>query len=349
MHYFEGLLVCSLEISVRNKIGVVVVAALFGLSACSSSDLVDFSSDTRELFVEPSKAALVLERAPVCCGQLSEISYFPVSFDFDAEEEVGPRNQAFQFSTGKSFLLAYKVPALNTDIPIKIESIIGETLFAPTVALLDEQFNVNRIVAASSFKYEELKGFSGNMLSATFRVNTEQREGRQRDAYLIIYTTDQSLSESTQIVHPERSRAKAQAKADPNLPDPMIPHSSLGLVNVKFNTDLSKGLFADEAWFGGANNNDPSLATVEEAPGAEIAAGGTAVVAASSAQAVATAPDNRKLKKAMLPETEAFYNKLIEDMIRQDEVEKALKLVEEAEYAGSRSARNTFIEAVKNK
>ncbi|WP_221076681.1 MalM family protein [Agarivorans aestuarii] len=332
-----------------KKMGVVLVASLLGISACSSGDIVDFSSDTRDLFVEPVQAIAILDKAPVCCSELSQLSYNSVSYDYIAEETVSSQNQAFEFTSGKSYVLAYKVAALNTDIPVKIETIIGETVFAPTVALLNENFEVNRVVPASAFKYQELKGFSVNKLAATFRINSEQRQGRERDAYMLVYTTEQSLEQSTQIVHPERSRAKAQAKADPNLPDPFIPHSPLGLVNVTFNPDLSKGFFADEAWFGGANNNDPSLATVEEAPGAEIAAGGTAVVAASSAQAVAAGPDNRKLKKAMLPETEAFYNKLIEDMIRQDEVEKALKLVEEAEYAGSRSARNTFIEAVKNK
>lgn len=331
-----------------KKIGVVLVASLFGITACSSGDLLDMSSDTRDLFIEPAQASAILERAPVCCSELSQLSYKSVSFDYIAEETVSSQNQAFEFTSGKSYVLAYKVAALNTDIPVKIESIIGETLFAPTVALLNENFEVNRVVPATAFKYQELKGFSGNKLTATFRINSEQRQGRERDAYMLVYTTEQSLEQSTQIVHPERSRAKAQAKADPNLPDPFIPHSSLGLVNVTFNPDLSKGLFADEAWFGGANSNNSSLAAVEEVSGAEIAAGGTAVVAASSAQA-ATVSDNRKLKKAMLPETEAFYNKLIEDMVNSDEVEKALKLVEEAEYAGSRSARNTFIEAVKNK
>ncbi len=324
----------------RNKIAVVFVASLLALGGCSSGDMLDFSHDTLDLFVEPSQAAASLQSAPLCCEQLAQLSYKSISYNYDAEEELGAQRQAFLFKSGKSFVLAYKLPILNTDIPLKVESVIGETVFAPTVALLSDTFEVNRVVPASSFKYQEMKGFSGNKLTAAFRVNTEQREGRVRDAYMLIYTTDESRSQSTQIVHPERSRAKAQAKADPGIPDPLIPHSAFGLVNVTLNPDLSKGFFSDEAWFG-SSNADPNLAIVEEVQPSQ---------AAQPASPNLVAPvGNRSLKKPMLNETESFYNKLIEEMVKQGEVEKALKLVEEAEYAGSRSARSTFIEAVKNK
>ncbi|WP_427976832.1 MalM family protein [Agarivorans sp.] len=324
----------------RNKIAVVFVASLLGLGGCSSGDMLGLSSDTRDLFVEPSEAAASLQSAPICCEQLAQLSYKPISYNYDAEEELDARYQAFSFKSGKSFVLAYKLPALNTDIPVRIESVIGETVFAPTVALLSDTFEINRVVPASSFQYHELKGFSGNKLSAAFRVNTEQREGRVRDAYMLIYTTDEARSQSTQIVHPERSRAKAQAKADPGIPDPLIPHSAFGLVNVTLNPDLSKGFFSDEAWFG-SSNADPSLAIVEEVQPSQAAQTATPTLVAPAA--------NRSLKKPMLEETESFYNKLISEMVKQGEVEKALKLVEEAEYAGSRSARDAFIEAVKNK
>ncbi|MGY5452920.1 MalM family protein [Agarivorans sp. MS3-6] len=333
----------------RKKIGVVLGATLLGLTACSSGDLLDMSSDTRHLFGNAKQAIVSLEGAPVCCEQLSQLSYQAVTFDYVAEEGIDTNRQAFAFNSGKSFVLAYKLPILNTNVPVKIESIIGETLFAPSVALLDENFQVTRVIPANAFKYKELKGFSGNMLSGTFRVSTEQRSDRVREAYMVVYTTDQSLFESTQIVHPERSRAKAQAKADPGLPDPFIPHSPLGLVNVTFNPDLSKGIFADEAWFGGKNSElQPASVEPVAVQGSNTVQGSNAVGAAVVASSVEPAKKSNNLKKAMLPETEAFYNKLIEDMIKQGEIDKALKLVEEAEYAGSRSARNVFIDAIKN-
>ena len=50
---------------------------------------------------------------------------------------------------------------------------------------------------------------------------------------------------------------------------------------------------------------------------------------------------------SMLSETEELYNQLITQSVAENDIDKALRLVEEAERAGSRSARNTFIERVK--
>jgi len=49
----------------------------------------------------------------------------------------------------------------------------------------------------------------------------------------------------------------------------------------------------------------------------------------------------------MLPETEQFYNNTIRQAVDRDEIDKALRLVEEAERSGSASARNSFIRALK--
>jgi maltose operon protein len=49
----------------------------------------------------------------------------------------------------------------------------------------------------------------------------------------------------------------------------------------------------------------------------------------------------------MLKETEDLYNHLITQAVANKDIDKALKLVEEAERAGSGTARAVFIEQVK--
>jgi maltose operon protein len=51
----------------------------------------------------------------------------------------------------------------------------------------------------------------------------------------------------------------------------------------------------------------------------------------------------------MLNETQAMYDKLIRDAVRSGEMDRAWRLVQEAERAGSSSARKTFTQAVERK
>jgi maltose operon protein len=50
---------------------------------------------------------------------------------------------------------------------------------------------------------------------------------------------------------------------------------------------------------------------------------------------------------AMLSETEAFYQSQIEKAVKAGDIDKAMKLVNEAERAGSTKAKSVFIDAVK--
>ncbi len=49
----------------------------------------------------------------------------------------------------------------------------------------------------------------------------------------------------------------------------------------------------------------------------------------------------------MLSETEAFYQSQIEKAVKAGDIDKAMKLVNEAERAGSTKAKSVFIDAVK--
>ncbi|WP_411991037.1 MalM family protein [Agarivorans sp. DSG3-1] len=333
-----------------TKLGVVVLASMVGLAACSSGtddSLLSVSADTRYLYADTLVTERTLDAAPVCCNSFEQIDFKSINYDYQSEEAIDNSRQAFQFNSGKSFIVAYELPRLGEDIPVTLEAEIGETVFAPTVVLLNENFQVLRVLPSDFFKYVEAKHFKPNVLAGSFKVRLASGLPEERERYMVVYTTDQSLSEQTQIVHPARTYAKAQAKADPGLPDPLIPHSVMGMLSVAFNSSAST-VFSDNAWFGG-KKEEPLPAPSNDASVAAVSATSTAAVTSSSNSANAVAVDSRSLKKAMLPETESFYNNLIEDMVSRDEVEKALKLVEEAEYAGSRSARNAFIEAVKNK
>ena len=68
---------------------------------------------------------------------------------------------------------------------------------------------------------------------------------------------------------------------------------------------------------------------------------------ANKAAAAAAAPAAKS--EPMLSDTETYFNNGIKQAVKQGDIDKALKLMNEAERLGSKSARSTFISSVKGK
>ncbi len=70
---------------------------------------------------------------------------------------------------------------------------------------------------------------------------------------------------------------------------------------------------------------------------------GPVTVGNTAAPVAAPAPVAPKKSEPMLNDTESYFNKAIKDAVAKGDVDKALKLLDEAERLGSTSARSTFI------
>lgn len=75
------------------------------------------------------------------------------------------------------------------------------------------------------------------------------------------------------------------------------------------------------------------------------------VVVGSTAPATvaAPAPTPEKPAEPMLNDTESYFNNGIKQAVKAGDIDKALKLMNEAEKLGSTTARKTFISSVKGK
>jgi maltose operon protein len=71
--------------------------------------------------------------------------------------------------------------------------------------------------------------------------------------------------------------------------------------------------------------------------------------APAAAAASAPAPAPTKPSEPVLNDTEAYFNNAIKQAVKRGDVDKALKLLDEAERLGSTTARSTFISSVKGK
>ncbi len=117
--------------------------------------------------------------------------------------------------------------------------------------------------------------------------------------------------------HPERIRAEELGMARPMVTDPVIQHSNFGSLELALKPLSLRAYRVDE---------------VKAKP----------VVAEKAPQEVAA----KTTTESMMAESEVFYNQKITQAVESGDIALALKWLEEAKRAGSKSAEATFINLV---
>ncbi|MCK5819880.1 MAG: hypothetical protein KAH18_11705, partial [Psychromonas sp.] len=208
----------------------------------------------------------------------------------------------FDFESGKSFFQAYKLDFPSSELELEISAIISNTVINPQIMLLDGNFKVTRIISANAFKYNEAHLLNGDQLSTTIKINRPKSDRIENETYLVFYTTDDAVLGATTIVHPAKQFAKANSTVPPAIDDPIIPHSSVGVIKLAFDV-----IDVEEV---GEESYKPEYVTDVKT-------------------------------------SESEFNEQIIKAVKANDIDKALTIVEKAEKTGSKTARPTFIEALK--
>ncbi|CNU82268.1 maltose operon protein MalM, partial [Salmonella enterica subsp. enterica serovar Typhi] len=151
----------------------------------------------------------------------------------------------------------------------------------------------------------------------------------QQKLYVLVFTTEKDLQQTTTLLDPAKAYAKGVGNSIPDIPDPVARHTTDGVVKLKVKTNSSSSVLVGPLF--GSSGTGP------------VTVGNTA------APVAAPAPVAPKKSEPMLNDTESYFNKAIKDAVAKGDVDKALKLLDEAERLGSTSARSTFISSVKGK
>jgi maltose operon protein len=167
---------------------------------------------------------------------------------------------------------------------------------------------------------------SGDRLEGTLKLTPALG---QKQIYLLVYTTQQDLATTTQLIAPAKAYAIGVGNAVPDIPDPIAQHSATGELNLKVRAEQSTSNVMI-----GLPLTTPS--TPAPAP----------VVVGSNAPAT---PAVAAPAEPLLNDTEAYFNQGIQQAIKAGDIDKALKLMNEAEKLGSKTARETFIGGVRGK
>ena len=328
------------------------------MAACSTVEgLVAPTSEHKAALNGRDAAIDSLSRANSCCRDYSTLPYATANAGDDKWLPIDENSPIFNFAEGKSYFAAFKLPQNSGDLRITVAAEIGKTLFFPSVVLMDSQFKVTRVIDRSVFSYKEAQLLAGNRIEGIFTVDRTYVGNPNNETYMVIYTPENRLSETTTVMSEGKLMARATAVVDPGLKDPVIPHSPWGLLKLQIEDlsgDSGKDNMYKPAYQDAVDANTPKvdptpnkLSIAPAAATAAVAAGATAATVNQNTAAPATTA-TPVASGSMLAETEQLYNQLIQKAVKDGDIEKAMAFAGEAERAGSRTAKPTLIDAIKH-
>ncbi len=243
---------------------------------------------------------------------------------------------------------AYSVPANIGELSITLTSEVNKQthVYAPNVLILDQNMTPSAFFPSSYFTYQEPGVMSADRLEGVMRLTPAL--GQQK-IYVLVFTTPQDLQQTTTLIDPAKAYAKGIGNAVPDIPDPIARHVSEGTLKLKVKTSSASSVLVGPL-FGssgpGAVTVGNTAAPVYAAPSAAPA---TAAVVAAPVAASAASSASAAKSEPVLNDTESYFNTAIKQAVNEGNIDKALKLLNEAERLGSTSARSTFISSVKGK
>ena len=269
---------------------------------------------------------------------LQQLTWTPVDQSKTQSTQLANAGQRLDVDGITGPVAAYSVPANIGELTLTLTSEVNKqtSVFAPNVLILDQNMTPSAFFPSSYFTYQEPGVMSADRLEGVMRLTPAL--GQQK-LYVLVFTTDKDLQQTTTLLDPAKAYAKGVGNAIPDIPDPIARHTTDGLLKLKVKTSSPSSVLVGPLF--GSSGPGPVTVGNTAAPAVTYAAPAAAVAA--------PAPQPVKKSEPMLNDTESYFNQGIKDAVAKGDVDKALKLLDEAERLGSKSARSTFISSVKGK
>jgi len=269
---------------------------------------------------------------------LQQLTWTPVDQSKTQSTQLANAGQRLDVAGITGPVAAYSVPANIGELTLTLSSEVNKqtSVFAPNVLILDQNMTPSAFFPSSYFTYQEPGVMSADRLEGVMRLTPAL--GQQK-LYVLVFTTDKDLQQTTTLLDPAKAYAKGVGNAVPDIPDPIARHTTDGLLKLKVKTSSSSSVLVGPLF----GSSGPGPVTVGNTAAPAVA------LAAPAAAVAAPAPQPVKKSEPMLNDTESYFNQAIKDAVAKGDVDKALKLLDEAERLGSKSARSTFISSVKGK
>ena len=210
---------------------LLFIGALMLTTGCTSTWL-----ETRAKDLAESKDAF--EAAKPCCTSFAEMKFDELKVKGENKLVVGRENQAFIFDEGKSFFRAVKLPTLNYQYSINIEtwntdslgfssSLMSVHIFEPSLIFLDRDFNVVKKIAQPNMRYHTWMSTAGweTDISITGELSSAK--------YLVMYTNPSIVGTSNTATPGDLTVMAGSAFVSVPSDDYGIPTNYEGVINIE--------------------------------------------------------------------------------------------------------------------
>jgi maltose operon protein len=277
---------------------------------------------------------------------LQQLTWTPVDQSKTQSTDLAGGGQQLNVPGISGPVAAYSVPANIGELYITLISEVNKQtrVFAPNVLILDQNMTPSAFFPSNYFTYQEPGVLSADRLEGLMRLTPAL--GQQK-IYVLVFTTPQDLQQTTTLVDPAKAYAKGTGNAVPDIPDPIARHVTDGTLKLKVKTSSASSVLVGPLF--GSSGPGPVTVGNTAAPvySAPVAAPVAATAVAAPVAASAATPAAKG--EPVLNDTESYFNNAIKQAVKEGNIDKALKLLNEAERLGSTSARSTFISSVKGK
>lgn len=267
----------------------------------------------RAISAQPEKY-LSIEQS-VCCADYRQFAWIPLTGE-KLDIAIDSTSPVAEFEQEKNHFAAFAIPENINRLQVTLNSwMSSKGVFAPKVMLLNSKFKV-----VETFSLDDFTVSNGDM----FHLSSYQMHfvmARDSTPYLVIYSPLSYQNGAVSIAHPERLRAEELGMARPMVIDPVIKHRNAGALTLTLKPLNLRAYRLNE--IPSKSDRDQTKQSVKSLVTPQI-------------------PTPKIMK-----ETEAFYNEQISKAIENDDLAQALKWLEEAKRAGSKTAESTFINQVK--
>ncbi len=135
-------------------------------------------------------AAVAADRAPADPG---EFRYTSLPVDGTVEARIDGSTPAFEFKTGRSAFLAFRLPALDRPYLVEVQSLLSGgadaargRVFYPVAALLNDDFMVSRQTDLDALRFD-LPVFE-NARAPAYRLAIGVDPAQAKERYLVVFT-----------------------------------------------------------------------------------------------------------------------------------------------------------------
>ena len=138
---------------------------------------------------------------------------------------------------------AWSVPANIGELTLTLDSELNKhkQIFAPNVLILDQNMTPAAFFPSNYFTYQQPGVMTADRLGGVMRLTPAL--GQQK-LYVLVFTTEKDLQQTTTLLDPAKAYAKGAGNAAPDIPDPIAKHTTDGVLKLKVKTNSTRN-FAD--------------------------------------------------------------------------------------------------------